>query len=153
MEYSPKNLRDNFAQCGQCDKLKKLWAACMRGSHRAILWTKRLEAHGQAQKAHRELYYANQNLSKKEPSKVLTIIRDKMDHSKTACPHFFHKNNVVDSFIKFPVAVTEMIVHGHGDVRYVHYSLDIYPSDSNHIVGPIAKLLRDLESPPIYSTQ
>ena len=37
-------------------------------------------------------------------------------------------------------------------MRYVHYGLDIYPSDLNHTVGSIAKLLRNLESPPIYST-
>jgi hypothetical protein len=55
--------------------------------------------------------------------------------------------------MKLPVAVTGMIAHGHGDVRYVHYGLDIYPSDSNHTVGSIAKLLRDLESPLVYSTR
>jgi hypothetical protein len=120
-EYSPKSRGDNFARCGQCDKLKKLQAACMRGSHAAVLWTKKLEAHGQAQRAHRELYYANWNLSKNEPSKVLTIIHDKMDHSKTACPYFSHKNKAVDSFMKLPVAVTGMIAHGHGDVRYAYY--------------------------------
>ena len=41
-----------------------------------------------------------------------------------------------------------MIAHGHGDVWYAHYGLDIFPSDSNHTVGSIAKLLRDLELPP-----
>jgi hypothetical protein len=112
-----------------------------------------LEAYGQAQRAHRELYYANRNLSKNEPSKVLTIIHDKMDHSKTTCPHFSYKNKAVDSFMKLPVAVTGMVAHGHGDVRYAHYGLDIYQSDSNHIVDSIAKLLSDLESPPIYSTR
>jgi hypothetical protein len=106
-----------------------------------------------AQRAHRELYYANRNLSKSKPSKVLTIIHNKMDHSKTACPHFSHNNKAVDSFKKLPVAVTGMIAHGHGDVQYAHYGLDIYPSDSNHTVGSIAKLLRDLESLPMYSTQ
>jgi hypothetical protein len=75
-----------------------------------------------------------------------------MDHLKTACPHFSCKNKAVDSFMKLPVAVTGMIAHGHGDVRYAHYGLDIYPSDSNHTVGSIAKLLRDMESPPMYST-
>jgi hypothetical protein len=55
--------------------------------------------------------------------------------------------------MKLPVAVTGMIAHGHGDVRYAHYGLDIYPSDSNHTVGSIAKLLRDLESLPMYSTR
>jgi hypothetical protein len=53
-----------------------------------------------------------------------------MAHSKTACLHLSHKNKAVDSFMKLPVAVTGMIAHGHGDVRYVHYGLDIYPSDS-----------------------
>jgi hypothetical protein len=76
-----------------------------------------------------------------------------MDHSKTACPHFSHKNKAIDSFMKLLVAVTGMIAHGHGDVRYAHYGLDIYPSDSNHTVGSIAKLLRDLESPPLYSNR
>jgi hypothetical protein len=153
VEYSPKSQGDNFARCGQCDKLKKLQAAYTRGSRATVLWTKKLEAHGQAQRAHRELYYANRNLSKNEPSKILTIIHDKMDHSKTAYPHFSHKNKAVDSFMKLQVAVTGMIAHGHGDVQYVHYGLDIYPSDSNHIVGSIAKLLRDLESPLVYSTR
>jgi hypothetical protein len=76
-----------------------------------------------------------------------------MDHSKTTCPHFSHKNKAVDSFMKLPVAVTGMIAHGHGDVQYAHHDLDIYPSNSNHIVGSIAKLLRDLESPLIYSSR
>jgi hypothetical protein len=84
---------------------------------------------------------------------VMTIIHDKMDHSKTACPHFSHKNKAMDSFMKLLVAVIGMIVHGHRDVRYAHYGLDIYPSNSNHIVGSIAKLLRDLESPPLYSSR
>jgi hypothetical protein len=74
-----------------------------------------------------------------------------MDHSKTACPYFFHKKKAIDSFMKSLVAVTGMIAHGHGDVRYAYYGLDIYPSDLNHTVGSIAKLLRDLEFPLVYS--
>jgi hypothetical protein len=116
------------------------------------LWTKKLGAHTTAKRAHRELYHANRCLPKKEPTKVFTIIHDKMDHSKTASPYFSHKNKVVDSFMKLPIAMTGMIAHGHGDLQYVHYRLDIYPNDSNHIVGSIAKLLRDLESPLVYST-
>ena len=88
----------------------------MRGSRTTVLWTKKLEAHGQAQRAHRKLYYANWNLSKSEPNKVLTIIHDKMDHLKTTCPHFSHKNKIVDSFMKLLVVVSRMIAHGHGDV-------------------------------------
>ena len=54
--------------------------------------------------------------------------------------------------MKLLVYVTGRIAHGHGDVRYAHYGLDIFPSDSNHIVGSIAKLLRDLELLPKHSS-
>jgi hypothetical protein len=55
--------------------------------------------------------------------------------------------------MKLPIVVIGNIAHGHGDVRYAHYGLDIYPSNLNHIVGSIAKLLKNLESPPLYSTR
>ena len=76
-----------------------------------------------------------------------------MDHSKTTSPQLPHKNKATDSLMKLPVAVIGMIAHGYGDERYAHYGLDIYSSDSNYIVGSIAKLLWDLESPPVYSTR
>ena len=75
----------------------------------------------------------------------MTIFHDKMDHSKTASPHFSHKSKATESFMKLPIAITRMIAHGHGDVRYAHYGLDIYPMNPNHTIGLIAKLLRDLE--------
>ena len=55
--------------------------------------------------------------------------------------------------MKLPISVTGMIAHGHGDIHYAHYGLDIFPTDSNHTVGSIAKLLRDLELPPKYSSR
>ena len=54
--------------------------------------------------------------------------------------------------MKLPIVVTRIIAHGHGDVQYAHYSLDIYLGNLNNTVGSIAKLLRDLESPPMYLT-
>ncbi len=152
-EYNAKAPGDNFSRCGQCDKLKQLKAACSRGSRAQELWCKKLAVHTAGQRAHRELYYGNRTMSEKYPDKVVTIIHDKMDHSKTASPHFSHKNKAVDSFMKLPIAVTGMIAHGHGDIKYAHYGLDIFPGDSNHTVGSIAKLLRDLESPPKYSSR
>ena len=46
-----------------------------------------------------------------------------------------------------------MIVYGHGDAKYAHYSLDFCPGDANHTVGSFAKLLRDLEKPPVHASR
>ena len=152
-EYAPKARGDSFAQCGQCDRLKQLRSACTLRSRAQEVWTKKLKMHLARQQAHRELYYANRMMSEKYSDKVLTIIHDKMDHSKTASLHFSHKSKAIDSFMKMPIDVTGMIAHGHGDVRYVHYGLDIFSTDSNHTVGSIARLLRDLEAEPKYSSR
>ena len=128
-------------------------STCTRDSGAYDVYQKRLDMHIAGQRAHRELYYANRFLSEKQPEKCITIIHDKMDHSKTSSPHFSHKSKHMDSFMKLPVSVTGMIAHGHGDVRYAHYGLDIFPSDSNHTVGSIAKLLRDLELLPKHSSR
>ena len=108
--------------------------------------------HIAGQRAHRELYYANRFLSKKEPEKCVTIIHNKMDHSKTLSPHFSHKSKHMDSFMKLPISITRMITHGYGDVCYAHYGLDIFFSDSNHTMDSIVKLRRDLELPPKHSS-
>jgi hypothetical protein len=110
----------------------------------------KLNEHNALARSHRELYYTNRNLSISELKKVLTIIHDKMDHSKIASPHFSHKNKSIESFMKLLVSVTGMIAHGHGDIRYAHYALDLYPANSNHTVGSIAKVLRDLENVPKF---
>ena len=128
-------------------------SACTRGSGTYDVCQKRLDMHIAGQRAHRELYYANHFLSEKQPEQCVTIIYDKMDHSKISSPHFSHKSKHMDSFMKLLVSVTGMNAHGHGNVRYAHYGLDIFPSDSNHTVGSIAKLLRDLELSPKHSSR
>ena len=152
-EFAPKARGDSFARCGMCDQYKQLRSAVTSRTNTWEKWNSLLRKHIQGQKAHRLLYYANRGISETNPEQMLTIIHDKMDHSKTASPHYSHKNKATDSFMKLPVAVTGMIAHGHGDVRYAHYGLDIFPTDSNHTVGSIAKLLRDLECPPINSSR
>ena len=107
--------------------------------------------HIAGQRTHRELYYANRFLSEKEPKKCVTIIHDKMDHSKTSFPYFSHKSKYMDSFMKLPISISGMIAYDHGDVCYTHFGFDIFPSDSNHIVGSIAKLVH-LELPPKHSS-
>jgi hypothetical protein len=58
---------------------------------------------------------------------------------------FFWDSHIVCVFIG-------MIAHGHGDVKYAHYGLDFYLGDANHMVGSFAKLLHDLEKPPVHSS-
>ena len=46
-----------------------------------------------------------------------------------------------------------MIAHRHGDVKFVHYALDLYLEDSNHTIGSFARFLRDLKKPLSYSSR
>jgi len=151
-KYVAKVCRDIFARCGSCDTYKRLRVACTLFSNAQLKWSNILQTHIKVQEAHRVLYHTNQFTSKEYPEKMLCIIHDKMDHSKTASSHFSHKTKATDSFMKMPVAVTGVIAYGHGDVRYAHYGLDIFPTDSNHTVGSIAKLLHDLKGEPKNSS-
>jgi len=146
-EYEVKRPGDNFARCGTCDKLQEQKRSALSGSQSALKWSRKLDKHLAIARAHRELYYANRYHSNNFPHECVTIMHDKMDHAKTACPVFSHKSKDTDSLVKLPVSVTGMIAHGHGDIRYAHYGLDIFPHDSNYTIGSMARLLRDLEKP------
>jgi hypothetical protein len=147
-EYQIKRRGDSFACCGRCDELTRLRNVHAFGSpgykHVLVL----LESHLREQEASRAYYYLSRALACYRPSQVLCIMHDKVDHSKTTSPCFASKNKAVDGLMKLPVSVTGMLAHGHGDKKYAHYALDVYPADSNQMIGSIAKLLRDLERPP-----
>ena len=93
-EFSTKKRGDNFARCGDYDDLKRMRSACTRGSGAYDVCQKRSDMHIVGQRTHRELYYVNQFLSEKEPERCVTIIHNKMDHSKTSSPHFSHKASI-----------------------------------------------------------
>ncbi len=152
-EYDAKKPGDNFARCASCDRYHSLRKAATPNSQAAILWARKLKTHLDSAMAHRELYSANRYRSKFFPDECVTIMHDKMDHAKTASPVFSHKTKHLDGLMKLPVSVTGMLAHGHGDVRYAHYGLDLFSHDSNYTVGSFARLLRDLESPPKYSSR
>nr|PNR31019.1 hypothetical protein PHYPA_027335 [Physcomitrium patens] len=152
-KFDVKRPGDNFARCGTCDKYKELRKGAIGGSEQAMKWTRKLEKHLGIARAHREYYYAKRYYSQTYPDECVTIMHDKMDHAKTASPVFSHKNKELDALVKLRVSVTGMIAHGHGDVRYAHYGLDIFPHDSNYTIGSMTKLLRDLEEPPKSSSR
>ena len=89
---------------------------------------------------HQELYYANCYCSRFFLAECVTIMHDRMDHAKTASPVFLHKTKQLDGLMKLLVSITSMLAHGHGDVCYAYYSLNIFVHDSNYIVGSFAKL-------------
>lgn len=49
------------------------------------------------------------------------------------------------------VVLIGMIAHGHGNVKFVHYTLQVYDLvDLNHTIGPYAQFLHDSERQPTY---
>ena len=147
-EYDAKKPRDNFACCCTCNRLHSLRRIAVVGSQAAMLWAQKLKLHLQSAMAHRELYSANRYRSRFLPSECITIMHDKMDHAKIAFPIFSYKTKQLDGLMKLPISITSMLAHGHGDVHYAHYGLDIFVHDANYIIGSFAKLLQDLEKPP-----
>ena len=144
-DYNAKRPGDNFARCSVCDQIQTHRRVQHPGSQAALMWQQRLNVHLDSAWAHRELYYSNRYRSQILPDECVTIMHDKMDHSKTASPVLSHKTKHLDGLTKLPISVTRILAHGHGDVRYAHYGLDIYPHDVNYTVGSFARLLRDLE--------
>lgn len=117
------------------------------------MWQRKLNLHLDFAWAHRELYYSNRFRSQELPDECVTIMHDKMDHSKTALPVLSHKTKHLDGLMKLPVSVTGILAHGHGDVCYAHYGLDMYPHDVNYTVDSFPRLLRDFEQPPKSSSR
>ena len=150
-EYNAKKPGDNFARCAKCDRFKTLRRTAILPLKQK--WDRLMKKHLLKARAHRDHYYVNRLRSTLYLHECLTIMHDKMDHAKTASPVFSHKSKQLDGLTKLLVSVTGMIAHGHGDVRYAHYGLDIFLHDSNYTVGSIARLLGDVERPPKYSSR
>jgi hypothetical protein len=108
-EYDAKKPGDNFARCSTCDRLHSLRRIAIASSEGAMLWELKLTRHIYSAMAHRELYSANRYRSRFFPGECVTIIHDKMDHTKTASPVFSHKTKQLDGLMKLPVAVTGML--------------------------------------------
>ena len=105
-EYILKRPGDKFARCTACEKYKGLRDAHPIGTESHTRHQAKYIEHVNNQEAHRQDYYKNRALSIMRPTEVLTIIHDKMDHAKTACPCYARKIKATDGLFKLPVAVT-----------------------------------------------
>ena len=73
----------------------------------------------------------------------MCIIHDKVDSAKTTNPRMQVTTKLTPSLGQFPVNVTRMVTHGHGDGAYAYYLIDLWPGDSNFIISSLARLLRN----------
>ena len=105
-EYVTKRPGDKFARCTACEKYKGLRDAHPIGTESHSRHQRKYTEHVNTQDAHRQDYYKNRALSIMRPNEVLTIIHNKMDHAKTACPCYARKIKATDGLFKLPIAVT-----------------------------------------------
>ena len=75
----------------------------------------------------------------------MCIIHDKMDTVKTAIPCMRVTTKLTASLDQFPINVTGMVTHGHGDGAYAHYLIDLWPRDLNFTISSLARLMQWLK--------
>ena len=98
------------------------------------------------------MYHTWREESKRQRGEILCIIHDKMDTAKTAIPCMRVSTKLTSPLGQFPMNVTDMATHGHGDGAYAHYSTDLWPGDSNYTISSLARLLWRFEEPPIHES-
>ena len=109
-EYEVKKPGNNFARCSTCDTLEALKRASLAGSITNLRWNRKLDKHLAVTCVHRDYYYINRYRSHNFLHECLTIMHDKMDHSKTDSLVFLHKSKELDGLKKLLVSITSMIV-------------------------------------------
>ena len=105
-EYIAKRLGNKFARCIAYKKYKGLPDAHPIGTESHNRHQHKYIEHVNNEEAHRQDYHKNRALSIMRPIEVLTIIHDKMDHAKTACPCCTKKIKATDGYFKLPIAIT-----------------------------------------------
>ena len=97
-EYYAKKPGDNFARCSTCDNFQSQKKLTQPRAQVSLLWSKKMQVHIDSPFAHRDLYYLNRYRLKSSPHEVVTIMHDKMDHSKIASLVLSHKVKYLESW-------------------------------------------------------
>ena len=105
-EYILKRSGDKFIRCTACENYKGLRDTHPIGTESHTRHQREYIEHINNQEAYRQEYYKNCALFIMRPVEVITVIYDKMDHTKTACLCYARKINATDGLFKLPVAVT-----------------------------------------------
>ena len=144
-----KPVGSSFVKCSTCDQLQEFILKSPKGSPEYVEFVKQREQYLAHQQSCRRLYGAWREESKRNPSDILCIIHDKMDIAKTALPRMHVTTKVTQGLSQLPMNVTGMVLHGHGDGAYAHYSPHCWPGDSNATISSLARLFRRLEGPSV----
>ena len=140
-----------FAKCTECDTLQQYISRVPRGLPQYMLFVNQRTYHLQHQASCQQIYHSWRKESKRNKGNILCIIHDKMDTAKIVIPRMWVTTKLTASLGQFPVNVTRMVTHGHGNGAYVHYSTDLWPRDLNFTISSLARFLRRLEK-TTYST-
>ena len=76
-----------------------------------------------------------------------------MDHTKSAILQMQRSTKVTSKLGQIPISVTGMLMHGHSDGAYAHYSTTFWPEDSNFTISSICRVLRALKRPPMKDSK
>ena len=76
-----------------------------------------------------------------------------MDHTKSAIPRMQRSTKATSGLEQIPIYVTGMLMHGHSDGAYAHYSTTFWPGDSNFTISSICWVLRALERPLVKDSK
>ena len=144
-----KPIGSSFAKCTTCDDLQQFIVKSSKGGPNYIEFMKQRTEHLNHQASCCHLYASWREESKRNPQEILCIIHDKMDTSKTALPIMRVTTKATQRLGQFPLSVTRMAAHGHGDGAYVHYAPSCWLGDSNFTISSLARLFLQLEGAPI----
>ena len=133
-----------FSKCSICSEIKDQLAATKCLEERNVLLRKR-RSHMLQQQSCRNIYYGWRLASVLNPEKNLCIIHDKMDQQKTAIPRLRVRSKETDRSTQLPISLTGMITHGHGQGRYGHFAIDLWPHDPNFTVASLSLCFKNLE--------
>ena len=143
----------NFSRCSECDIFQDCISRYPWGCDEwATLMNDRTK-HINYQNTCRRLYHGWSSNSVDSPMEFLYIIHDKMDHTKSAIPRMQRSTKATSGLGQIPISVTGMLMHGHGDGAYAHYSIAFWLEDSNFIISSICQVLRALERPPVKDSK
>ena len=85
-------------------------------------------------------------MSKRFPKEYLSIIRDKMDKTKTSIPRLHVKSKSITG-TNLGLSLTSMLTHGHNIGGFGHLSLPFIHMGSQFTIASLVKFLRGIEDP------